>query len=307
MRVMLNRMTDMTTANPAMPDGVFCRPPQLRNTLHAAWRGFRVACHISYGMLLVSIFPLLKKSTQQHIVKYWSRKLLDILHVGLETQGYYHPVTAQGTLLVANHISWLDAVAMNAVLPAYFVAKSEVGNWLFLGWIFRGIHTLFIKRDMRLDTARINHQVAGMLGRGEYVAVFPEGTTTDGTQLGHFHSSLLQAPVDGGAAICPVAIRYHDDTGQINFDAAFVGDITFIQSLWKILCSPALHVTLVYLPPLPSTGKNRRMLASEAQLAIHTALAKLSYSHFRPASDSTIALTWRDAILPVTRAYFINS
>ena len=62
-------------------------------------------------------------------------------------------------------------------------------------------------------------------------------------------------------------------------DAAFVGDMTFIESLWKILCSPSLHVTLVYLPAIPCTGKNRRMLASEAREAIHANLTNLSSSH----------------------------
>ena len=128
--------------------------PQLTSTPTACFRGVRIALHIIYGMLLAGAIPLLNKSTQQHIVQYWSRKFLDLLHVGLETYGCYHHATAQGRLIVANHISWLDAVSMNAVLPAYFVAKSEVGDWPFLGWIFHRINTLFIKRDIRQETAR---------------------------------------------------------------------------------------------------------------------------------------------------------
>lgn len=235
--------------------------------------------HIIYGMLLVSVFPLLNKSIQQHIVQYLARKFLDLLHVGLETYGCYHHATSQGRLIVANHISWLDAVAMNAVLPAYFVAKSEVGDWPFLGWILHRIHTLFIKRDIRQETARINSQVRGILEQGDHVAIFPEGTTTDGTKPGHFHSSLLQGPVDIGSTVCPVAIRYHDGTGRANGDAAFIDDMTFIESLWKILCSPSLHVTLVYLPAITCTGKNRRILALEAREAIHATLTSLSSSH----------------------------
>jgi 1-acyl-sn-glycerol-3-phosphate acyltransferase len=253
--------------------------PQLISTSTACFRGVRIALHIIYGMLLAGAIPLLNKSTQQHIVQYWSRKFLDLLHVGLETYGCYHHVTAQGHLIVANHISWLDAVSMNAVLPAYFVAKSEVGDWPLLGWIFHRINTLFIKRDIRQETARINCQIKGILEQGDRIAVFPEGTTSDGTQLGHFHSSLLQGPVEIGSSICPVAIRYHDGTGKANSDAAFVDDMTFIESLWKIVCSPSLHVTLVYLPAIPCTGKNRRMLASEAREAIHTCLAHLSSGH----------------------------
>lgn len=265
------------------PTSNSCETPyqaqQLTSTPTACFRGVRIALHIIYGMLLAGAIPLLNKSTQQHIVQYWSRKFLDLLHVGLETYGCYHHATAQGRLIVANHISWLDAVSMNAVLPAYFVAKSEVGDWPFLGWILHRIHTLFIKRDIRQETARINCQIKGMLEHGDRITIFPEGTTTDGTQLGHFHSSLLQGPVDIGSTICPVAIRYHDGTGKANGDAVFVGDMTFIESLWKILCSPSLHVTLVYLPAITCTGKNRRMLASEAREAIHATLTNLSSSH----------------------------
>lgn len=297
----------MSTANPVVSDEIFYRLPQLRITLIAAVRGMRVVSHLLYGLLLVSLFPLLKKPTQQHIVKYWSRKLLDILHVGLETQGCYHPPTARGSLLVANHVSWLDAVALNAVLPAYFVAKSEVSDWPLLGWIFRGIHTLFIKRDLKMDTLRVNQQIAKLLAQGARVALFPQGTTTDGAQLGHFHSSLLQGAIAMEAEICPVAIRYHDGVGQANRDAAFIGDMTFIQSLWKILCSPALHVTLMYLPTLTSAGKNRRALAAEAQSTIYQALVPFACNHAYPAPNNTVITTWYDAVLPVTHAHFINS
>lgn len=299
----------MSTANPIVPDGIFYRPPQLRNTLIAFVRGLRVASHVLCGLLLVSLFPLLKKSTQHHIVKYWSRKLLDILHVGLETQGYYPAAAVRGSLLVANHVSWLDAVALNAVLPAYFVAKSEVSDWPLLGRIFHGIHTLFIRRDIKMDTLRVNRQIAQLLAQGERIALFPQGTTIHGAQLGHFHSSLLQGAVAMEAAICPVAIRYHDGMGKANHDAAFVGDMTFIQSLWKVLCSPAMHVMLMYLPALSSTGKNRRTLAVEAQSAIYHALARLSRnrSYFYPAPDRSVITTWHDAVLPVTRAHFTQA
>ncbi|RFC32927.1 MAG: lyso-ornithine lipid acyltransferase [Candidatus Nitrotoga sp. SPKER] len=253
--------------------------PQLTNTPTACFRGLRIALHIIYAMLLAGVIPFLNKSTQQHIVQSWSRKFLDLLHVGLETYGCYPLATARGHLIVANHISWLDVVAMNAVLPTYFVAKSEVGDWPFLGWIFHRINTLFIKRDFRQETARINCQIKEILEQGDHITLFPEGTTSDGTQLGHFHSSLLQGPVDIGSTICPVAIRYHDGTGKTNGDAAFIHDMTFIESLWKIVCSPSLHVTLVYLPAIPCIEKNRRILASEAREAIHTTLVSLSSGH----------------------------
>ena len=279
----------MSTLNPIVPDEIFYPPPQLRNRLIASARGLRVVSHLLCGLLLVSLFPLLKKSTQHHIVKYWSRKLLEILHIGLETQGDYPAAAVRGSLLVANHISWVDAVALNAVRPAYFVAKSEVSEWPFLGRILNGIHTLFIRRDIKMDTLRVNRQIAQLLAQGERVALFPQGTTTHGAQLGNFHSSLLQGAVEMEAAISPVAIRYHDGMGRANYAAVFIGDMTFIHSLWKILCSPALHVTLMYLPALSSSGKNRRTLAAEAQSTIYHALDR------------------HDAVLPTTCAHLTQT
>ncbi|MFZ1766787.1 MAG: hypothetical protein WAT68_09065, partial [Candidatus Nitrotoga sp.] len=70
--------------------------PQLISTPTACFRGCRIALHIIYGMLLAAAIPVLNKSTQQHIVQYWSRKFLELLNVGLETYGCYHNATAQG-------------------------------------------------------------------------------------------------------------------------------------------------------------------------------------------------------------------
>jgi 1-acyl-sn-glycerol-3-phosphate acyltransferase len=224
---------------------------------------------------------------------------MDILHVRLEAHGSYHSPDMRGRLLVANHVSWLDVIALNAVVPAYFVAKSEIRNWPLLGWLCHRAGTLFVKRNIRRDTMRINHEISGVLKRGECIALFPEGTSSDGILPGHFHSSLLQVAIDMNTAICPVAIRYHDGAGKTSSDAAFVGDMNFVQSLWNILRSPSLHVSLFYLPLLPCTGKNRRLLASEAQGNIHLALAKFSPNHSVCVPDVAMSLRWKNAIAPI--------
>ena len=138
----------------------------------------------------------------------------------------------------------------------------------------RRTRTVFIERDIRRDTVRINRQVGEMLGEGEQVVLFPEGTSTDGTQLRHFHSSLFQSAIDCKAAIQPVALRYHDGSGKHCDDAAFIGDMNFFQSLHKVLSSPSLHITLALLAPLACEGKNRRILAAETQAAVGAALER---------------------------------
>ena len=265
-------------------------------SLPAYIRGARVASHIFYGILLACIFPPLSQNIRQRIMKRWSLKLLDMLHVKFEVRGSYQPANMNGCIVVANHVSWLDVFALNAVFPACFVAKSEIRDWPLLGWLCHRAGTLFVKRNIRRDTVRINREISDVLKQGECVALFPEGTSTDGELPGHFHSSLLQAAIDINAAICPVAIRYHDGFGKANSDAAFVGEMSFVQSLWKIMRSPSLHVTLYYLPPLLNEGKARRLLASEAQTSIYTELVQYSSPHSVDLPDVAISPEWEIAV-----------
>ena len=192
---------------------------------------------------------------------------------------------------------------MTAAVPSYFVAKSEVADWPLLGWMTGRVNALFLQRDMRRDTARINGQLAALLKRGENVALFPEGSTSDGTHTRYFHSSLLQGAIDIAAPVCPLVIRYHDGAGGANTAAAFVGEMNFIQSLWNILRSPALHVTIAYLPMLSSAGQNRRVLTARAQADIQTALAQLIDGEFALPRDGLPKRPWRDALLPLAPAY----
>lgn len=236
------------------------------------FRASRLLCHLAYGTLLAMAYPLLRLSLRQTVLKRWSIELLAILHVRLEIIGRHSAAAGQGPLLVANHISWLDVFAINAIRPSCFIAKSEVSDWPLIGLLCRRMQTIFIERDIRRDTMRINSQAGETLHAGETVVLFPEGTSTDGTQVRHFHTSLFQCAIDRQAAILPVAIRYHDGTGSHCNDAAFIGDMNLLESLQNVLSSPSLHVTLTLLEPPATEGKNRRILAAETQAAISAAL-----------------------------------
>ncbi|MBI1175436.1 MAG: 1-acyl-sn-glycerol-3-phosphate acyltransferase [Sideroxydans sp.] len=255
----------------------------------ALFRATRLTCHLVYGTLLSIAYPLLKLPTRQRILKQWSRELLEILHVHLDIEGSLPAPPEPGAMLIANHISWLDVFVLNATLPSCFIAKSEVRGWPLIGMLCQRTRTIFIERDIRRDTLRINRQISTMLEEGEYITLFPEGTSTDGTQLRHFHSSLFQSAIDNEVAIRPIAIRYHDGTGRHCHDAAFIGDMSFIQSLQNVLLSHSLHATLTFLPALSCAGKNRRILAAEAQTAIGTVLA--GYAPYQHAATTDDGLT----------------
>jgi 1-acyl-sn-glycerol-3-phosphate acyltransferase len=105
------------------------------------------------------------------------------------------------------------------------------------------------------------------------MAIFPEGTTTDGSQVKHFHASLLQPAIDAQTPIYPVAIRYHDKDYKPNQDAAYIDDMSFIESMWKILSSRDLQACLTTTTALPTQFENRRTLATQAHQCISYALS----------------------------------
>lgn len=252
----------------------------------ACLRAIRFALHLAYGVLLAATFPLLPQRRQKNILRSWSTALLSILNVRTSIAGNIPLQELRSGLIVANHISWLDVIVLNAVLPLRFVAKSEVRGWPVIGWLCARAHTLFIARHRRSDTAHTNLKMAEALQQGECLALFPEGTTTDGSRVKHFHSSLLQSAIDAHCNIYPVTIRYHDRAGNINTNAAYIDDMTFAGSLWKIFCSRDLHVRLTCTAVLNTQAANRRTLAQAAQYHIAQALPSASPSKEMPATVS---------------------
>jgi len=251
----------------------------LRHTV-AMFRATRFALHLGYGLALALIYPGLSLALRQRILQRWSAGLLRIFNVRVEfTAGDAQLPPRQG-LIVTNHISWLDVFVLNAVVPMRFVAKSEVRRWPVIGWLCARAQTLFIERGKARSAARINADMVELLQRGECLAIFPEGTTTDGASVASFHASLLQPAIDAEALVHPVAIRYQDAQGAHSTVAAYIGELSFGASLWNILRAAELHVRLDAAPPLDACGMDRRSLTRAAQQRIAAALDAM---HAAPA------------------------
>lgn len=249
----------------------------------ALFRAVRFTLHLAYGLTMAVIYPWFGLSMRRRILQNWSAGLLDIFNVRIQIAANDALHTLRHGLIVTNHISWLDVFVLNAVVPMRFVAKSEVRRWPIIGWLCARAQTLFIERGKARSAARINVHLVELLERGECLAIFPEGTTTDGTSVAHFHSSLLQPAIDAGALVYPIAIRYQDKQGGHSLVAAYIDELSFGASLWNILSSPELHVRLVATPPVAARGMDRRSLTGSAHQQIISALETLHASS-RPAS-----------------------
>ncbi len=245
------------------------------NRLVSVFRGCRLALHLLHGMLLAIFYPFMDQAQQRRTLKNWSRRVLGILNIGIQVEGLPPARGEAGCLMVANHVSWLDIFVLNAIHPAVFIAKSEVRDWPLIGWLCKRSGTIFIERSLRQNAALINQRIATLLKQGVCVGLFPEGSTTDGKQVGHFHSALIQPAIDAHSGLCPVALHYQDEAGELSLAAAFTGETTLLQSIGRILCCRQLNARAIFTPAL-ATNENRRALARAAQQAIALELANIT-------------------------------
>jgi 1-acyl-sn-glycerol-3-phosphate acyltransferase len=239
----------------------------------------RAIAHLAGGLATtVFVFPWLGPPKKRALIRRWSRQLLQML--GIKTRvNWLHDGGVRGhVLIVANHISWLDIFVLNSLQPARFIAKAELKRWPIVGRLTRNVGTLFIERERRRDTHTVNRHTVDALSRGDLVAVFPEGTTSDGTRLLKFHSSLFQPIVDARGIVQPIAIRYRTPADEYSDAPAFVGDLTMIGSFWRLTGERSLIAELNVLPPLPASDRNRRELSNAAAAAIQTVLASPAHA-----------------------------
>ena len=242
--------------------------------LIAATRLARIAFHLVKGALIVLlVFPRVTERERRLLKQRWSGQVLDIFGIERRVQGII-----DGTMRVANHVSWLDIFVINAEVPSIFVAKDEVRGWPLIGWLSARTDTIFMRRDARKAARRTAQQVAVTLESGAHVVIFPEGTTSDGRQVLPFYSALLQAAVDSGTPVQPVLIRYERACGTPSDSPVFCGDTSLLESMWRIACAQGeqrFSVRVVLLPACSTKVCERRVLADRLWHDIVRALADL--------------------------------
>jgi 1-acyl-sn-glycerol-3-phosphate acyltransferase len=232
------------------------------------YRSARLSVHVAEGLATTAlVFPWIAKGSREALIRRWSARLLRILRVEARLHGA--PPRRGGTLvIVANHISWLDIFVLNTLHPARFIAKAELARWPLVGWLIASVGTLFIDRTRRRDAHKINLHAAAALAGGDVIAIFPEGTTSDGRDVLPFHGSLLQPIVDAQGHLQPVAIRYRTPEGEHTDAPGYVGETTFPTSFWRVVSERSLVVELHLPPAVHASGVHRRALARTAEQTI---------------------------------------
>jgi 1-acyl-sn-glycerol-3-phosphate acyltransferase len=180
---------------------------------------------------------------------------------------------APGSLIVANHLGFLDIIVLAAVMDTAFVAKHEVATWPWIGGLAKRAGTLFIRRGHFRDVLHVKDQMRDALDRGQRVTYFPEGTTTNGERVLPFRSGLLQAALDGRHPVHCASIRL-STAGLADSALCWWGEETLISALHRVLgvrrITARLHFDAAMLPGVP-----RKPLARALHALVETRVAIL--------------------------------
>lgn len=245
-----------------------------------AWlRLLRLAWHLLAGVATVALlFPRLNAWEQGRRVMRWSAEMLRLMGIGLVVRGRAPHLCGNGVLIVANHISWLDIHLLHSILPCRFIAKADIARWPLFGWLAAQTGTLFLAREKRSAIRKMNATMASLLAEGECLTLFPEGTTTAGDQVLPFRSALLEPVIQMNANLCPVLIRYLDSEGQRTKIPAYYGEMTLMESLWRIACAEPFTAEVEFFPAIAAGSCDRRSLVAVAERQIRSGLEKGSLS-----------------------------
>ncbi|NMM28365.1 MAG: 1-acyl-sn-glycerol-3-phosphate acyltransferase [Glaciimonas sp.] len=240
-----------------------------------AYQYLRISIHLLAGLWACAvIFPRTDAAGRERRIQRWSGQLLSICGVQLEVlhlvDGQQAP--ALNAMIVSNHVSWLDIFVINTYQPCRFVAKADVRDWPLIGWLSSKAGTVFLARGNRREVKRIYAGLVASVHAGERVAFFPEGTTTEQGMLLPFHANLFEAAIEAAVPVQPYALRYLDASGAPHPAVAFIGDMSFAQSISIILKARQIRAELVRLPIIETTGAHRRDIAQASRSSVAQAL-----------------------------------
>ena len=222
-------------------------------------------------------FPRASREQKLAHIQAWSTHVLEAIGVRLNVMPSSAQIGANNIQLwVANHVSWLDVLVIQALQPCVFVAKSEVRHWPLVGHMAQACGVVFVDRSSSSSARKMVDDVASALHHGYCVAGFPEGTSSEGHDVSLFHANLFEAAIDRGVEVVPLALRYTDArTGLLCMQAAFVGDLGFMQSLHQVMGTSHLAVDVQIGKTLSPHGHSRRTLAHLSHRSVLSQLQAL--------------------------------
>ncbi|MCC5874962.1 MAG: 1-acyl-sn-glycerol-3-phosphate acyltransferase, partial [Candidatus Sumerlaeia bacterium] len=192
---------------------------------------------------------------------------LKSLGIKRSTRGPKHPSPA---LLGPNHLGFLYGVAMMGSTEVFFLTREEIASWPLFGWVIASSGHPAIKRSRNRALTSAGDAVTTVLGRGDRLCVFLEGTSTGHDRVLPFHPSMIQPAIKTNAPVVPVGIRWKSNNPGIDLaeDACYWKDHVIGPHLWRLSGLRGLEVEVVFGDPIPTEGRDRKSLAAELRQAV---------------------------------------
>jgi 1-acyl-sn-glycerol-3-phosphate acyltransferase len=210
-----------------------------RVIVRGAGLGWGVAgCLAEY--LLRRVTGGLSEQTRIEVLHRWSRRTLPRMGIAIDVTGS----PTSGGLIASNHLSYLDILVYCAIAPCAFVSKSEVRGWPAVGWIATLAGTVYVDRSVRSETRTVQPEMQAALAGGLRLFLFPEGTSSDGSRVRRFHSSLFQPAIDLKAPVSAASIAYAVPDGNAGTEACYWGEMTLFPHLINLLSKHSVTATV---------------------------------------------------------------
>ncbi len=231
-----------------------------------AWH---VLVHLPVLLLLLAVDEVGGRQVGHAALRWWARWFLLIFGMRVRRDGI--PL-AGGTMFVANHVSWVDIVALHSQHMMGFIAKHEIRSWPVVGWLTTHTETIYLRRGNADSLGGVMDEMAMRLRAGRAVAAFPEGGTREGQALGPFHARIFSAAVAADAPVQPVALCYGDGC-EAQSIVAYAPQESFVANLLRLLGEPSRTARVCFLEPiLHADHEGRRGIARLARSRIVDAM-----------------------------------
>jgi 1-acyl-sn-glycerol-3-phosphate acyltransferase len=219
-----------------------------------------------------------KRRAAINAVSFFSRALLVLLGIRIRVNHRERlRNTGRPRLIVANHLSYIDVLVISSLVPCAFITSVELKRTALLGPLARLSGSIFVERRKPSGLKREIGEIAQVLGQGLPVALFPEGTTSNGDRVRQFKNSLFDAAIHAHADVVPVCLRYTGVngkrlTGRDRDRVFYYGGVAFMKHFPKLLTLKLVDVEIIVLKQISvQAHQTRKDLASETHEAIHAA------------------------------------
>ncbi len=211
----------------------------------------------------------MQEQARIEVLHRWSRR-------GLRNSGIRVEVTgspAAAGLIASNHLSYLDILVYSSIAPCAFIAKREVRSWPAVGWIATLARTIYVDRSRRSETHSIQPEIQSALAAGLRLFLFPEGTSSDGSRVLPFHSSLFQPAIDLQVPVSAACIEYAIPDGVAATEACYYGEMKLLPHLLHLLGKHSVIARVTF-----SSNSFLFSDRKQASLKMHEEVERLRFS-----------------------------